>query len=78
MKKGNKFNVMSDRKCTCGKPIKQNIVDRKAVVTKCYNCDRLLAAANGNIISTAREVRTGARIGRKKGIYAPPKPAATR
>lgn len=64
MKKNHKFDVMSDKKCSCGKSLKQNIVDRKPTATSCFACFRLRHS-----LATAREVRTGKKIGRKKGIY---------
>jgi len=70
MKKNNKFNVLSERKCGCGKGIKQNVIDRRPDARECYECGREGEAGRGNIISTAREVKTGKRIGRKKGKYA--------
>ena len=33
------FRVMSDKKCVeCGKPIKQNLVTKKPLASKCYKC----------------------------------------
>ena len=69
MRKNHRFDVMSNRLCFCGKAIKQNLVDRKPNATVCYSCFRDFQKQAGNEISTAREVRTGKRIGRKKGIY---------
>ncbi len=69
MKKNHKFNIMSDKKCKCNKKIKQNVIDRQPGAHLCYNCDRKREAFLGNDISTAREVKTGRKIGRKKGIY---------
>ena len=69
MKKNHKFNVMSNKTCGCGRKIKQNIVDRQPAANLCYNCDRIRQTSLGNDISTAREVKTGKKIGRKKGIY---------
>jgi len=65
MKKPNKFNVLSNKKCSCGTPLKQNVVDRKPTANKCFACFRL-----EHPLATAREVRTGRKAGRKKGIYA--------
>ncbi len=64
MEKNHKFNIMSDRKCKCGKALKLNVVERKPTARLCFECFR----AN-HILATAREVRTGRIIGRKKGIY---------
>jgi len=69
MRKNHKFDVMSSRKCACGKGIKQNVINKQPDAIICYNCERDRQAGNGNEMSTAREVRTGKSIGRKKGIY---------
>lgn len=70
MKKPYKFDELSTKVCACGKALKKNIVERKpnAFMLKCYACFRKASKAP---ISTAREVRTGKRIGREKGIYSP-------
>lgn len=70
--KKHNYKVMSKRSCRCGTAIKQNVVDRKPDADKCYTCFRASEASKGNHISTAREVRTGARpkkvkIPQKKG-----------
>ena len=64
-----RFDVMSDRKCECGKGIKQNVINRQPRAGLCYDCLRRKEKARGNEISTAREVKSGRKIGRKKGIY---------
>jgi len=69
MRKPHNFNVMSNRKCACGKAIKQNVIDKQPNAALCYGCSRVAEASKGNEISTAREVKTGKKIGRKKGNY---------
>lgn len=66
------FDVLSNKRCQgfCGKNIKQNLIDKKPNAKYCFGCFRVLCSG-GDTISTAREVRTGKRIGRKKGIYSP-------
>ena len=66
MRKPHKFDVMSSKICACGKAIKQNVIDRQPNAKLCFECYRV---TNCITLSTAREVRTGKRIGRKKGIY---------
>lgn len=66
MKKTNSFNKMSKVPCNmrgCGNMIKQNMVDRKArpETLTCFSCFRKTQAARGNDMTTAREVRNGAR-----------------
>jgi len=66
MKKNNKFSVLSNKICACGKAIKQNLIDKNPNAHLCYSC---FSSAQANDMATAREVRTGKKAGRKKGIY---------
>ena len=65
----NRFDVMSDVTCKCGKPIKQNVIDRAPKVRNCYDCHRAVEAGQGNTISTGHEVRAGKRPERKKAPF---------
>lgn len=65
MKKHN-FRVMSDQKCRCSTPIKQSMVDRHpGKILDCFPCFRKGQASKGHEMTTAREVRTGLKRGRK-------------
>ena len=37
MRKNHKFDVMSSKKCACGKAIKQNVIDKQPNAIRCYN-----------------------------------------
>jgi len=60
--------VMSTVGCRgkgCSKKIKQNVIDRKPDAKLCFNCFR----KQRRDMVTAREARTGRRMGRAKGRY---------
>lgn len=63
------FNVMSDKRCGCGRPLKANVVTRRPAADRCYTCARAEEADRGHTISTANEVRTGKRPHRTHGPY---------
>jgi len=59
------YNVMSNVKCnSCGKKIKQNIIDRNPEAKHCYKCGR-----DNNQTSTAREVRNHPELKRRQLHY---------
>jgi hypothetical protein len=70
MKKFGKFNQLSTAVCAhkeCFKYIKLNVLMRKGagVPIYCFKHYREIHAAKGHDMSTAREVRTGQRPGKK-------------
>ena len=69
--KKHSFRSMSDRVCNCGRKIKKSMIDKNPHAKYCYKCYRNIQANKGNIISTAREVKTGKCVGRKGGKYNP-------
>ena len=69
MKKPFEFNGLSEVTCKCTAKIKKNVLARKPNARLCYNCYRIKEELEGNVISTAREVRTGKRKGSIKGKY---------
>jgi len=69
MKKPYRFDKMSDITCDCGKSIKLNILIRKPDTKICFECYRDLEQGRSHSMTTGKEIRTGKKIGRKKGIY---------
>jgi len=71
MKKPYRHDVLSGLRCPCCDALlKANLLAKKKGDTIiCFSCYQWAKASTQNPIVTAREVRTGKKTGRAKGIY---------
>ena len=78
MKKPNLFSVLSDVRCECGKPLKQNVVDRHEDVRDlvCFRCFHDRMNTTDNPTRTAREVRNNPSLRSAKRKWTPLRGAA--
>ena len=55
--KKHEHTELSNKKCSCGKLLKKNLVERKETATDCFKCHVISQAGRGHVMHNFHKIR---------------------